>query len=179
MGLEQILKKIKSESEAEKEKIRNEIESERKKILNDASEKAKIIASRILEKGRAEINLEKSKIIANAKISAKDKIDKVKAMWVENAFEEAKREILSLPDNKKSEILKKLCDIEDKENFDVYVDEKYKNLINNAKVENIGDFGVILRSKDGIIKINNSLNEKIRSLKQNMSSKVAEILFKE
>jgi len=184
MGLKEIEEKIMAEAELEKKKIYEEAELEKKKIYEEAEKNANIMAARILEEGRNKILLEEKQIIAKAKISTKAKIDKEKAMWLEKVFEEAKREILNLPDKEKKKILENLCDVEGKENFDVFVDKKYKNLLKDAQVEDINDFGVILRSKEDKnkerkIKIDNTLSARIKNLKQNMSSKIAEILFKE
>ncbi|MCK4491283.1 MAG: V-type ATP synthase subunit E, partial [Candidatus Altiarchaeales archaeon] len=60
----------------------------------------------------------------------------------------------------------------------VYVDGKYSNLI-KAEIREIGDFGVIIESRDGGIRINNTLTNIIEGLKPDLKPKVAKILFQE
>lgn len=179
MPIQKIIEKIEEDTRLEKEKIEKEAREQINKIIEDANKRAESIVRRILEEGRSRIEIETRQIVANARISAKAKIDKEIAMWVENVFEEAKRKILSFSDEEKKKILESLCNIEDKENFDIFVDKKYKHLLKNAYEEEIGDFGVILKSKDGKIKIDNTLSEIFKNLRQTISPEVYEILFKE
>ncbi|MDI6730126.1 MAG: V-type ATP synthase subunit E [Candidatus Altarchaeum sp.] len=137
-------------------------------------------AKNIRKQGDDEILVIKRQMISNAEIEAKGKIDKEKFNWIENVFEETRQVILNLSAQEKKKILEKMCDVSDKENFMFYVDKKYANLvknIKNVKEADINDFGVIIKSRDGKITMDNTLTNRLNILKQHKRYDVAKILF--
>ncbi|PKP55973.1 MAG: hypothetical protein CVT89_07105 [Candidatus Altiarchaeales archaeon HGW-Altiarchaeales-2] len=149
-------------------------------IMKHFEQLAEENAEKIRKQGDDEISVIKRQIISNAEIEAKDKIDKEKFNWVENVFEETRQVILNLSAQEKKEILEKMCDISDKENFVFYVDKKYANLLGNAgnvKEADINDFGVIIKSKDERVTIDNTLTNRLAILKQHKRYDIAKILF--
>jgi len=162
----------------------SEIEKESAKktdlIMKHFEQLAAQDAEKIRQQEEAQILLAKKQIISNAEIEAKDKIDKEKFNWIENVFEETRQVILNLSDKEKKEILEKMCDIPDKKNFVFYVSQKYASLLSdveNVKVADINDFGVIIKSNDGKITMDNTLTNRLNLLKQHKRSEVAKILF--
>jgi len=180
MGIEEIKKRINEDADKEiaainlsaKEKIENLTSS----IERIADERA----SKILNAGKDEISLMKKQIIADAKIKAKDEIEKEKSFWIENVFEVAKTKILNLPDDEKAKMLKSLSNADETdENFNIYVDKKYSHLIKDKPHKTTDmDFGIIMESKDGRIRIDNTLTNKIKTVRQQIVPEIAKILFK-
>lgn len=152
------------------ERKTKELNSTIERIANDR-------ANKILSEGKDEISLMKKQIIANAKIKAKDEIEKEKSFWIENAFEMARTKITNLSDNEKAEILKSLS--KGSENFTVYVDKKYSPLMKGIQHKTAEmEFGVVMESKDGTMRIDNTLSNRIKILKHQMVPEIAKILFK-
>ncbi len=180
-SIEEIIKKINDEGNKEVERIKLENEKEIER-LNEIFEKmADEEAEKIKKNAYEEISLIKKQIISNAQLEAKDRIDREKFTWVENVFKEARQTILNFDDKEKKKILERMCDIPEKENFVFYVDKKYAHMINNkdidVKISDINDFGVIIKSKDGKITIDNTLTNWLNILKASKRSEVAKILF--
>ncbi len=180
-GIEEIIRRIDNEAKAKVGEIEKSSEQKANLIMQHFERLAEENAEKIRKRGNDEISLIKRQIISNAEIDAKDKTDKEKFVWVENVFEEARQTILNLNDNDKKNILKRMCDIPNKENFVFYVDKKYINLLdkNNADVKelDINDFGVIIKSKDDRVTIDNTLTNRLNILKMNRRYDVAKILF--
>ncbi|CEG13725.1 putative archaeal A1AO-type ATP synthase, subunit E [groundwater metagenome] len=149
-------------------------------ILKHFEQLAEENAEKIRKQGDDEILVIKRQVISNAEIEAKGKIDKEKFNRIENVFEETRQVILNLSAQEKKEIIEKMCDVSDKENFVFYVDKKYANLVgnvNNVKEADINDFGVIIKSRDGKITTDNTLTNRLNILKQHKRYDVAKILF--
>ena len=134
-------------------------------------------ANKILSEGRDEISLIKKQIIANAKINAKDEIEKEKSFWIENVFEMARKKILTLSDTEKTALLASLS--KGGEGFNIYVDKKYSPLMKNIAHKTTDmDFGIIMESKDGKIRIDNTLDNRMKMIRQQIIPEIAKILFK-
>ncbi|OQX21064.1 MAG: hypothetical protein BWK75_03995 [Candidatus Altiarchaeales archaeon A3] len=179
-GIGEIIGRIENEARAKAGEIENSSAKKVNLIMQHFERLADDNAEKIRKQGEDEISLIKRQIISNAEIGAKDKIDKEKFIWVENAFEEARQTILNLNAQEKKDILERMCDIPDKENFVFCVDKKYINLlgnVDNVKEDNINDFGVIIKSKDGRVTIDNTITNRLNILKQNRRYDVAKILF--
>lgn len=179
-GVEGIIEKINKEATAKVEEIRKNSAEKVDSIMKHNELVANENADKIRRQGDDEISLIKRQIISNAEIEAKDKIDKVKFNWIENVFEEARQTVLNLEDKEKKKILNRMCDIPDKEKFVFCVDKKYANLLrdmDNIKECEIKDFGVVIKSKDEKIKIDNTLTNHLNMLKQQKRYDIAKILF--
>lgn len=176
MSISEIEKRINEDANIEIARI-NALAERKIKELNDTIEKtANDRANKILSKGKDEISLMKKQIIADAKIKAKDEIEKEKNFWIENAFEMAKTKIINLSDNEKAEILKSLS--KGSENFTVYVDKKYSHLMKGIPHKTTEmEFGVVMESKDGTMRIDNTLTNRMKILKRQILPEIAKILF--
>ena len=55
---------------------------------------------------------------------------------------------------------------------DLYVDAEYADLLDGAKLEKIGDFGVIVRSKDASSSVDNTLNSVMTTLELSLKPSI-------
>lgn len=164
-----MITEIEEKSAKENKLIEEEIETEAKEAYQD-----------IIDKGKKEAQLKYMQVISDARMRKKNQIDAKRADIVDRAFKEATNKILNLDDSKKTEILLNLASSGKKYVRDpiVYVNGKYSNLI-KAEIREIGDFGVMIESRDGGIRIDNTLTNIIDGLKPDLKPKVAKILFQE
>lgn len=179
-SVEKIIEEINKETSQKVKDIEEAYTKKANSIMKQLVQIAEENAEEIRKKKEEEISAIKKQIISNAKIEAKSKIDEEKFNWIEKVFEETKKRILNLSDKEKKEIIEKMCDIPDKENFVFYIDKRYANLaenINNVKEADINDFGVIIKSRDGKTTIDNTLTNRLNILKQHKRYDVAKILF--
>jgi len=179
-SVEKIIEEINKETAQKVSEIEATYSKKVNSIMKYFEQLAEENAEKIRKKGDDEILVIKRQMISNAEIEAKEKIDKEKFNWIEKVFEETRQVILNLSDQEKKEIIEKMCDVPDKENFVFYVDKKYANLagnVNNVKEADINDFGVIIKSRDGKITMDNTLTNRLNILKQHKRYDVAKILF--
>ncbi len=180
-GVGKIMEEINKETAQKVSEIEATSSNKVNFIMKHFEQLAEENAEKIRKERDDEILVLKRQMISNAEIEAKGKIDKEKFNWIENVFEETRQVILNLSAQEKKEILEKMCDVPDKENFVFYVDKKYATLVGNVenvKEADINDFGVIIKSKDGKITIDNTLTNCLNILKQHKRYEVAKILFR-
>ncbi|ODS42748.1 MAG: hypothetical protein MSIBF_05495 [Candidatus Altiarchaeales archaeon IMC4] len=180
MGLSEIEKRIRDEAASEIEAINKEVQAKVDEIKQDIKAEAKKKADKIRKDGASEAALEYRRMIADAVIESSDLLEKEKNLLMRKVFEEARQKIESLPDAEKKKILERLAADGKKSIKDpqVLVDKKYAKLISGAKASDIGDFGAILESKDGKMRIDNTLGTRLGQIEKSMRSDVALRLFK-
>lgn len=185
MGLAELEEKIRIDTEAEITQIKKDAEKILKDIRAEYNAEADKVYSEIIAKGKRDAFLSGKKITTQAKIEAQRMITNEKSRVINQVFTKGKEEILKLPDKKKSDIMEKL--LKDRSLIDgtamVYVDEKYKSLIKPKKgmlikINPIGDFGVIIESSDGRIRIDNRLEKVFEDMKERVKPRLNKILFK-
>ena len=181
MALEDIEKEIRKEGEQKIDEINRETNDIIKSIRDETENRIKKRVEKIKRDGEKEADLTYRRIIADANIRAKEMLENEKNELVERVFEEARKRILNASDKEKANILKKLIDNGKSsiKNPKILVDRKYSSLVKGGISSDIGDFGVILQSEDGVVTVDNTLNSVIERLKVKLKPKIASILFKE
>lgn len=179
MGLDKIERKIREAGEKEISRIREESELEVQRIKSETDNESSKAYTGVKQASRRERDLLYRRIMADARMKERKIIEERKSEVLDAAFEDAKAGILDLSEKEQARILRKLADAGKKEINDsvVYVDRKYAKLIDGAKTKDLGDFGVVVESKDGLIRIDNTLNSIMLRLKQRIKPNVAKVLF--
>jgi vacuolar-type H+-ATPase subunit E/Vma4 len=180
-SLDKIEKKIRDMGEKEIEEIEKDAENKIAQIKGEIKEEAEKAHNQVIEERKSELELIPRRILSDARMERKNELDSRKAAMVEKAFEEAKTAVLALSKKDKAKILKSLADNGSKQIDDpvVYVDGQYEELLPGAQVEDIKDFGVIVRSGDGTSSVDNTLNSIIKRFDLSLKPSIVKILFKE
>lgn len=180
-NLDKIEKKIRESGEAEIAALEKETEKSIAQIRKEIAEEAEKAYQETRESRRSELELAPRRILSDARMEKKRALDSKKTEIVESVFEKARERILALDRKDKAEILKNLAENGRRQITDpvVYVDRKYADLLENAKAEDIGDFGVIIRSKDGSSSVDNTLGSVMNRLKISLKPAIVKMLFKD
>lgn len=178
MALEKIESKIREKGKREMKEIEKSVKIETdgvEKVMKAEEEKAH---KKVMDKRKQELELIPKRIISNARMERKLQVDSKRAKIVHNVFEGAKKKILDMDNKRKEKLLKSLAEDARKGVRDpvLYVDKKYSKLI-SAKAKDIGDFGVIVESKDGSMRVDNTLNNLMLRMEPDLKAKIGGILF--
>jgi vacuolar-type H+-ATPase subunit E/Vma4 len=181
IGLEEIEAKIREGGEKEIEKIDTEAKEEIDQIKRDIQGRANAHADEVLKEGEREVEMVRRRIIADANTKVRELLSLERNRLIDRVFEEAKNRILGLDDKEKKRILENLVEggrggIKDPV---ILVDEKYKSLLNGAEPTKLNDFGVIIMSREGMVRIDNTIGSRLQQAKIKLKPKVASILFAE
>lgn len=173
-------KRIREAGEKEAGDILREAEAEASRIREGFREEAGKKAGKTLAIAKTEAELVKKRIVADAKLEAKDMVDGKRNGLIDEVFERARQEVEKLSREKKKSILARLAEegrnqIEDPV---VYVDGKYSSLLRGAKVAKINDFGVLVKSRKGESEVDNTLSRKLEEFRDTLKHGIAEELFK-
>lgn len=194
--VEKIVKKINEDAEAEASKILNEARTQAEKIKRDANAEADEIYSEILPKYKREAEQEKQRIVANAKLRARKAVLDAKEDVIKFAFNTAETKLQKLPKKDYTKVLEKLI-IEGVEALDadtvVIARKEDSKAINSAllkrvsektgfKVTKVREYinvmgGVVLRSSDGKIEVNNTFETRLERFRDELRKEVAGLLF--
>jgi vacuolar-type H+-ATPase subunit E/Vma4 len=180
-SLDKIEKKIRDMGDKEIEEIEKDADNKVAQIKGEIKEEAEKAHNQVIEERKSELELIPRRILSDARMERKNELDSRKAAMVEKAFEEAKTAVLALNKKDKAKILKSLAENGSKQIDDpvVYVDRQYEELLPGAQVEDIKDFGVIVRSADGTSSVDNTLNSIVKRFDLSLKPAVVKILFKE
>ncbi|MFZ2454860.1 MAG: V-type ATP synthase subunit E [Candidatus Altiarchaeia archaeon] len=180
-SLDKIEKKIRDMGDKEIEEIEKDADSKVAQIKGEIKEEAEKAHNQVIEERKSELELIPRRILSDARMERKNEIDSRKAAMVEKAFEEAKTAVLAMNKKDKAKILKSLAENGSKQITDpvIYVDRQYEDLLPGAQVEDIKDFGVIVRSNDGTVSVDNTLNSMIKRFDLSLKPAIVKILFRE
>ncbi len=180
-NLDKIEKKIREAGDKEIEELDKEAEGRIAEIRKEIEEEGVKAFDEVLDTRKNELDLIPRRILSDARMEKKKMLDSKKTEMVEAVFEEAKARILAMNHKEKASLMKSLAANGSKDISDpvYYVDKEYVNLLDGAKVENIGDFGVIVRSKDGSTSVDNTLNSVMGGLELVLKPGIVKILFKD
>jgi len=180
MGLIELEAKLRSDAEKELQEIKAGIDSQVASILAEIKSSAEIDGRRIIEGGERKARLMASKILSDAKAKCARAESRGKNLAVEEVFAEASRRVLAMPDARKAGFLLKLflSPVFEGLKFQAKVDKKYFPLVKGAGKKHVveaelGDFGVMLESADGLIRVDN----RISSMMERIKPKIAKMLF--
>lgn len=190
--IKKIISKIKEDAEREAEKIKKEARKKEEEILKKAEAEAKSKSDEILNQGKKEAELEKQRILANAKLQArKIKLD-VKEKIIEKSFslaEEKLKEVISSEEYEKilKDLIREAISTIGREDIEVLCrkeDEKVvKKIIKDLSgvelaKDNISTIGgVIVRSKDRQVQVDNTFEARLTRMRDDLRIEVAKILF--
>lgn len=181
IGFEELEARIRRDGEEEIKNIEEKTRGEVEAIKRDILEKADREAERVQKLMEAEIERLRKKIIVDANMQVKEFLNAEKNRLLDEVFQEAAESILKMSDDEKKKILQSLAE-EGKKNVKdpvVLVDEKYRNLLPEAEATKLGDFGVVVVSRDKTMKVDNTMRNKLNKLKVRIKPKVAAMLFAE
>ena len=190
--IKKIISKIKEDAEREAEKIKEKARKKEEEILKKAEAEAKSKSDEILNQGKKEAELEKQRILANAKLQAKKiKLD-VKEKIIEKSFslaEEKLKEVVSSEEYEKilkdlireaistigREDLEVLCRKEDEKIVKKIIKDLSGVELAKGNISTIG--GVIVRSKDRQVQVDNTFEARLTRMRDDLRIEVAKILF--
>jgi vacuolar-type H+-ATPase subunit E/Vma4 len=181
IGLKELEAKIRDDSTEEIRKIEAETKKEIAEIERSIKAKADNDVEKIRKEGDGEALRVKKRIIADANTQVNELLSTEKHRILEAVFDESVKAILSLPDDEKKKVMAGLAKegsliVKDAK---LLVDGKYKSLLAGSEAAEIGDFGVVIASKDGSLRIDNTLGSRMKQIKVTLKSKLAAILFAE
>jgi V/A-type H+-transporting ATPase subunit E len=189
MGLKEIEKEIRKSGDEEIKKIEAETREIIKNIKKEINEEATIAYNQTKVKRTKELLLIPKKIISDAQIHKRKEISEKRAEILEKVFDHAKKKILKMNNEEKKKILKHLTSHSMKEEIDrpiVWIGKNYAHLLKSARdkfevkiKEDMDDFGVIIESKDGSLKIDNTLSSVISRVRVQLEPEIVKILFHE
>lgn len=180
MGLKEIETEIRKEGKEEIKRTKRETEKTIKEIRGKIEEEANEEYKKEKLQRWKELEMIPKKIISDAKMQKRREINVKRVELLEQVFEKAQENILKLPEKEKKKILKNLIKGGEIKNSVIYLDKKYSPLlknISNLKAKNIGDFGIIIESQDGSLRINNTLQNVMKRIRTKLEPEIAKILF--
>ncbi len=180
-NLDKIEKKIRSTGEKEIEALEKEADKKIAEIRNEIKEDAEKAYDAVIEERNKELDFIPRRILSDARMERKKEIDSTRTALVENAFEGAKTVILDQNKKDKAKSMKMLADNGSQQITDhvIYADKQYADLFEGARLEDLGDFGVIVRSSDGTVSVDNTLNTIMKRFDLSLKPAIVKVLFKE
>ena len=178
MGLEEVKQEILNKAKKDAEQIVKEAELEAKKIVNEAKGQIEEYKKTLSGQNKAQIaNMER---ISNASANAAAKhifLEKKKEI-IDNAFEEARKQLAK--QNKSKKYAEKLLKKAEKE-IDVetvYCNKPDADAISKYKVKTIeGINGIIAENKDGTVKVDMTFDTVLNDIKSKSLQEIAKILI--
>lgn len=194
--VEKIVNKINQDARSEASKIVGEAEEEAEKKKNEAESKSEEIYQEIIERYKREAGQEKQRIVANAKLQKRKEILDAREEVIQESFQKAREKLENLPSKEYKKILENLI-LEAMEAIDgdaeVMVRKEDGKAVNKnflqklskeaghnieKSKENISAVGgVVVRSKDGKIEVDNTFDTRLERYRGEMRREVAKILF--
>ncbi len=194
--VEKIVKKINEDAEAEASKILQDARAQAEEVKKEAEAEADEIYKEIISRYEREAEQEKQRIVANAKLKARKAVLDAREEVIKAAFAEAERKLKELPKKEYKEILEKLIleaveaiggdevVLTRKEDSRTISSTLLKKLseetgfeITKAKEHITAIGGVVVRSSDGKIEVDNTFETRLERFKDDLRRDVAEVLF--
>jgi len=184
MGVMELEAKLRADGEREIQEIENKAKSELAALNDETNLLAGKEARRVLAEGEARARLEASRIVSEGKAKIMRNESAEKNLAVDRVFEDAKKKVLSMPDFGKTQLLLKLSShpVFGNDGFNILVDGVYYPLLEgkvkgNLVKADLKDFGVILESSDGLVRVDMRLGVVLERLKPQLKPEVVKILF--
>lgn len=185
MSAEKIIEQIKKDSEKEIKQIQLDVEKQRKEIITQAKKEAQEIAEKILENGKKTIENKKKIQLSKAKQESKKQIIKAKEEIIEECFIKAQQKLSQIKGKEYEALVEKLirqgveklgknCNVLISRETDKEIVEQHGLKI-AGRTEASG--GVILKSADGRIALDYTLDGILKREKQKIRIKVGRLLF--
>jgi len=193
-NINNLTSKILEEAEAKKEVILSDAEKEKNNILSKKQEEAKVAEKIIIEKAESEAVSRKERIISSAKLEARNEKLTAKQEVIREIFEISIENLCNISEAEYKEFVrlsifnsnivgeqklilndttKKIID----EGFLSEINKELKLKANVTLSEETRNFkGGFILEKDGI-EINNTFEDLVNSLKDDLNQEVARVLF--
>jgi len=204
-GTEKIVSSIISEAQTKANSIEEEAEVESKSILEEGEKLALIEKEKILEDGKKQSNMRYQQIISEAKMNSRRMELDAREEIIEESFKKAVENLKEIASSDSTEYKESLKEIiieaateigggdlivsvkeEDVAKIEVSISSIEKEVTektgNETKLE-IGDNintigGAVVKTKNGEIEVNNTIEARLLRFKKSLRSEVARILFK-
>lgn len=202
-GTENIVSTIKSEAQTKADKILQEAEIEVNSIIDDGNKQAEIEKKKILEDAKKQSDMRYQQIISEAKMNSRRLELEAREEVIETAFEKANEELKNIASSTNTEYIDALAKMVKEAAIEigggdlvVFVKEEDKLKLTNLDSiaseiksatdkdttlefgESIGVIGgAVLKTKNGEIEVNNTIDARVIRYKKALRSEVAKILF--
>ena len=186
MSAEAIIKRIKTDSEQKAQFIHQKAERKAEEIRKNATKEAQQKAEALIEKGKQQAENRKKILISQVRQETKRAEINAKNNVIEDCFNQAMQQLSSLDESTYNQLVEKLIQ-QGKKRIDgpceiLISNEKDKQIAKKLHLAVSGSInatgGVILRSKDGTITIDNTFEGIIQREKEHIREKVGKLLFK-
>lgn len=187
MPLEKIIQRIEEESKREADSIIEEARKRADEILGKAKEEAKGEKEKIMAKGKEREDQLRERAFSSARRDVKRMEMEAKEEVIAECFERAREELASLKSRDYEKIVRNLikhgkgivgdCIIIPSRKEDEKIAKKMGMTIANDEIEALG--GVIIRSIDGKVTMDNTFDGILERRKEEIRKKVGLMLFKE
>ncbi len=185
MSVEKIIEQIKKDSNNVVEQILKEADKQANKIVNNAISKAKKESREILTNGKKQSESIKKILVSKANQNSKRKIIKVRESIIEECFEKAQRKLIKLEDEKYKKLITKLikngskklggkCTVKTSRDIDKKIADELGIKV-TEKIDATG--GIILKSINGKITLDNTFEGILEREKDRIRIKVGKLLF--
>ena len=200
-GTDKIVSSIMSEAQGKADIIMQEANAEIATINADAEKTAESEKNKILENGKKQSDMRYQQIISEAKMNARRAELGAKEEVIEAAFDKATDDLKSIAssgseeyDDSLSKIIKEAVDELGSKDLILQLNEadtnKFKSQLDSSSTFQIDDVkfqlgepidtigGAIVKTKNGDIEVNNTIESRLDRFKSVLRSEVADVLFK-
>ena len=192
-GIEKITARIETDAKSEIAEILREGEAKAARIRSDYQAQADAAAKAAEAAGKEAAQRQAERLESAAQMEAKQMLLAAKQSCLDEAFEQARQQLLGLPDGQYSDLLAKIAakasrtgkeeivlSAKDHKRVGEKVVEKANFILGTGKLTLAGetremDGGLILR--DGQVEVNCAFETQLRVLREDMTAEVAAILF--
>ncbi|MBR6023822.1 MAG: V-type proton ATPase subunit E [Methanobrevibacter sp.] len=200
-GTDKIVSSIMSEAQGKADIIMQEANAEIATINADAEKTAESEKNKILENGKKQSDMRYQQIISEAKMNARRAELGAKEEVIEAAFDKATNDLKSIAssgseeyDDSLTKIIKEAVDEIGGKDLIIQLNEadteKFKSQLDSSSTFQIDDVkfqlgepidtigGAIVKTKNGDIEVNNTIESRLDRFKSILRSEVANVLFK-
>lgn len=200
-GAKLIIEEINREAEQKVKYILSEAEKQAEEIKAEAEKRARVKAEWILRKAQTQAEIEKQRIIANAKLEIRKKRLALQEELINEVFKSLKERLATLPKEEYFEIIKNLLlqavrELgEDKvrvssnettlqliaeriNEIKAFLKEKVDREVSielGDRIETIG--GVLVENATRTVRVDNTFEARIERLESELRSRIAKVLF--
>ena len=184
MGYSELESKIRADFKRDLDEVTKASDEEVRRINEETRKAAEDASAKILARGGNTAALRYRQIVGAARLESMRALNAEKNRLLDGVFAGAGEAFMALPSARKAKLLRKLA--EDAASAGVAgrarVDKSCRRLFKGVKgmkvVEgNLGGFGVILESADGLMTVDNRLDTIISRAKMKLKPQVNRILF--
>jgi len=203
-GAEKIVSSILSDAQGEADAVIQEAETEATSIISEGEEQAKMEKEKIIDDAKKQANMKYQQIISEAKMNARRMELEGREEVIDQAFTKAEEELRKIASSSSAEYLESLKNIVKEASTEIGGGDllvllkeedvsKIKDSLSNIGKEvetatgskttlDMGDNiktigGAIVKTKNGEIEVNNTIEARMQRFKKALRSEVARVLF--